>query len=296
MKHGGLLATQAAHGFRPAPACENLYFPGPTGSVFVTPHIATHVRLPFYGMIVISTEGPPIEIRQRTHTARHRAMAFCGKDAVFNATTGYVCVSVNPLHRDFRAFTLIPYPQVLPLDHSRFAAFEKLLTQARDGSLTHAGAIALFDGILAAARPALPAVAPLDERAQALMRMLWIDPRCSIAKLADHLGLSYHRTSHLFSEAVGLPVRKYQLWQKLYRAGGPLGDGVSFAEVAHAAGFVDSAHFSRSFQTAYGRSPSEMFRTRRIKVFAPEFFRDPIPTCLAEPAPHAAGPRRAAAR
>jgi len=286
MKHGGLQTKQLAREFRPAPACENLYFPGPTGSIFVTPRISTHVHLPFYGMIVISTDGPPIEIRQRTNTVRHRAMAMWGRDAVFNAASGYVCVSVNPLHRDFRAFTMIPYPQVVPLDRARFARFEGLMAQAKEGCLKHDGAIALFDGILDAARPALPTVAPLDERAQALMRMLWIDPRCSIGKLAGHLGLSYHRTSHLFSEAVGLPVRKYQLWQKLYRAGAPLGDGASLTEVARAAGFVDAAHFSRSFQTAYGRSPSEMFRTRRIKVFEPQFFREPIPTSLVEQSTH----------
>ena len=227
-------------------------------------------------MVVISTDGPAIEIKQGTHVARHRAMALWAKDAIFKADTGYVCVSVNPLHRDFRAFTMIPKPFVVPLDHTRFERFGELLLQAREGCLTHVGALALFEGILEITRPSLPAVAPLDGRAQELMRVLWRDPRCSIARLAEHFGLSYHRTSHLFSEAVGLPVRKYQLWQKLYRAGTPLGEGASLTEAAHAAGFVDSAHFSRTFQNAYGRSPREMFRTRRVRVFQLESFREPM--------------------
>jgi AraC-like DNA-binding protein len=63
------------------------------------------------------------------------------------------------------------------------------------------------------------------------------------------------------------------LWQKLYRAGAPLLAGASLTEAAHAAGFVDSAHYSRAFQTAYGRCPTDMFRIRRTVVFYDNAFR-----------------------
>jgi AraC-like DNA-binding protein len=78
--------------------------------------------------------------------------------------------------------------------------------------------------------------------------------------------LSYYRTSHFFTHAVGISLRSYQLWQKLYKSGPPLLEGASLTEAAHAAGFVDSAHYARAFQKAYGRAPSRMFRSRRVKV------------------------------
>jgi methylphosphotriester-DNA--protein-cysteine methyltransferase len=78
----------------------------------------------------------------------------------------------------------------------------------------------------------------------------------------------------LFTETVGVPIRTYQLWQKLYKAGASLMKGASLTEVAHTAGFVDSAHYSKAFQTAYGRCPTEMFKTRRIIVFFPNAFSE----------------------
>jgi AraC-like DNA-binding protein len=232
------------------------------------------MRMPFYGLVILATGKQPIEVRHGDYNAQHFAMAVWGKDMHFKSDTGYLCISANPLHRDFRAYAALPEPYVVALSRNTFEGFDPQIARAIEGSLNHADATALFDGVLALARPSLPPPPPLDDRAQSLMRQLWIDPKCSITKLAEHLGLSYHRTSHLFSEAVGLPVRKYQLWQKLYRAAGPLSAGASLTEAAHAAGFVDSAHFSRTFQTAYGRSPRELFRTRRIRVFAPETFNE----------------------
>jgi transcriptional regulator GlxA family with amidase domain len=69
-------------------------------------------------------------------------------------------------------------------------------------------------------------------------------------------------------------MRTYQLWQKLYKAGASLLKGASLTEVAHAAGFVDSAHYSKAFQTAYGRCPTEMFKVRQIIAFNLSAFRD----------------------
>jgi AraC-like DNA-binding protein len=142
------------------------------------------------------------------------------------------------------------------------------MNNALDGSLTHDEALELFEGVQTAVRPLLPAVPKLDERAQILVKELWANPRCSVNDLAQRLGLSYHRTSHFFTEAVGIPMRTYQLWQKLYKAGGPLLAGASLTDAAHAAGFVDSAHYSSAFQRAYGRAPSEMFRSRRVAIYS----------------------------
>jgi AraC family transcriptional regulator, arabinose operon regulatory protein len=255
---------------------EHLYYPAPTGSVFATPGQNVHVHLPFYGMVALSIDGTPIEVECGAHVVRHRAMAMWVKDAYFHTpNTRYVCVCVNPLHRDFRAFTQLSSPHMMPLDDAAYASFTPAMEKALTGNITYEETSKLFDGVMATTRALIPPPPPLDERAELFMRLLWADPRCSIAALAKHLNLSYHRTSHLFVEAVGLPVRTFQLWQKLYRSGAPLRAGASLTEAAHTAGFVDSAHFSRAFHTAFGRCPTEMFRTRSIRFFVPEAFDNP---------------------
>ena len=241
------------------------------------------MQLPFYGIIAISNDDRPIRAVVGKQRIEQEAFAVWAKDVHFDGPEqGYTTIGVNPLHRLFRAFTKVGAPHVLPLRYSHFTPLRSLMEQAQTGALTHEQSLRLFNGALDIARPSLPLVTALDERAQLLMQTLWDKPRCSLAELASVLHLSYHRASHVFVETVGIPVRTYQLWQKLYRASAPLQAGKSLTEAAHIAGFSDSAHYSRAFQTAYGRSPTSMFRTRRIEVFCMDEFREAaVPTpCL----------------
>jgi AraC-like DNA-binding protein len=260
---------------------ENLYYPSTTGHIFAAPKVhSAMMQLPFYGIISLSADGNPITLTAGGRTFECPAMAFCGRDLKFAAAgTRYVSIVVNPLHKNFRAFSRLEAPYVLPLDRGMFKPYEALLGNALDGSLTHEDALVLFDGVQTLVRPHLPAVPKLDDRAQVLVKELWTNPRCSVNDLAQRLGLSYHRTSHFFTEAVGIPMRTYQLWQKLYKAGGPLLAGASLTEAALAAGFVDSAHYSSAFQKAYGRAPSEMFRSRNVAIYSTN------PVCKARGAP-----------
>jgi AraC-like DNA-binding protein len=74
---------------------------------------------------------------------------------------------------------------------------------------------------------------------------------------------------HLFSEQVGIPVRKFILWQRLKYALLMLADGSAITKAAHAAGFTDSAHMNRTFNAMFGIGPSEIFKNSRfIQFFA----------------------------
>jgi AraC family transcriptional regulator len=74
----------------------------------------------------------------------------------------------------------------------------------------------------------------------------------SVAEAANIACLSESRFSHVFVEQVGLPFRTFLLWRRLVRAVEYLATGRSATEAAHAAGFADSAHFSRTFQRMFG--------------------------------------------
>lgn len=82
--------------------------------------------------------------------------------------------------------------------------------------------------------------------------------------LAGTVYLSPSRFMHLFSEQIGIPVRKYVLWQRLKQALLALADGRSITEAAHEAGFTDSPHMNRTFKAMFGITPSKIFKNSRF--------------------------------
>lgn len=255
---------------------ERVYYPCPTGFVFAATGLIQSMHLPFYGMIVFSVDDKPVRVRVDGVEFEERALALWAKDIRFEAAnTRFVAVAANPLHPSFRSFVRLPSPHSIFIDRDRFASLRELAVRAVDGcDFSDIDAMRLFESAHTIAHDALPSVAPLDARAQRLMSLLCMNPRSSLTELSMRLELSYHRTSHLFAEAVGVSIRTYQLWQKLHRAGLPMLQGASLTEVAHAAGFVDSAHFSKAFQTAFGRCPKEMFKMREVVVSYPDAFTE----------------------
>lgn len=109
----------------------------------------------------------------------------------------------------------------------------------------------------------------LDERiAQSIE---WIrssrDEGISVAEIAAGVELSESRFSHLFTENVRVPVRRYLLWLRLRDAMHLLAQGTSLTEVAHEAGFADSAHLTRTFRSLLGIAPSALIRECRVISF-----------------------------
>jgi AraC family transcriptional regulator len=84
----------------------------------------------------------------------------------------------------------------------------------------------------------------------------WVAPRLdatvSLSDAAKFVGLSPGRARHLFVQQTGLPFRTYLLWLRLMRAVEIYAGRASLTEAAHAAGFADSAHLSRTFRRMFG--------------------------------------------
>ena len=90
------------------------------------------------------------------------------------------------------------------------------------------------------------------------------DNLISAERVAAEINLSPSRFAHLFRAQVGLPVRRYLLWMRLRNAVRMLGEGASLTTAAHAAGFADSAHLTRTFRQMFGLAPSEIFQNSRF--------------------------------
>lgn len=105
----------------------------------------------------------------------------------------------------------------------------------------------------------------LDPRLQ--RALTWLDEH-----LADELGnravahaagVSESWLSHHFGDRVGVPIRRYVLWRRLRLAIEAALGGASLTDAAHAAGFSDSAHLTRTFRETFGVAPSFLFGDRQ---------------------------------
>ncbi|NOU30271.1 MAG: helix-turn-helix transcriptional regulator [Polyangiaceae bacterium] len=113
---------------------------------------------------------------------------------------------------------------------------------------------------LVAALPVLP-----DARVARAAQLLREGPQAALGALAERVALSLPRLSHLFASRLGVSPRRYRTWGGLRRAVDEMARGASLTEAAHAAGFADSAHFSRTFAGMFGVVPSAISRTTTIR-------------------------------
>lgn len=117
------------------------------------------------------------------------------------------------------------------------------------------------DAWLRALRGEVPRPRLLHPGMRRALRMIddRLDGPLRLADLAAIAGVSEGRLSHLFADEIGLGMRPYVLWRRLERAAHVLATGrTSLTEVAHAAGFADAAHLSRTFRRMFGIAPSEI--------------------------------------
>jgi AraC-like DNA-binding protein len=70
--------------------------------------------------------------------------------------------------------------------------------------------------------------------------------------------LSPSRFRHLFVEQTGMALRPYILWRRFLHVWELLMAGASLSSAAHAAGFADAAHLSRTSRSVFGIPPSAM--------------------------------------
>jgi AraC-like DNA-binding protein len=101
---------------------------------------------------------------------------------------------------------------------------------------------------------------PIDPRIVSTLHLLqekYLSQKLSIAEIARHACLSESRLIHLFTEQIGIPLRRYVLWMRLLTAMQMAAQGKqSLTEAAHNAGFSDSAHFARTYRSMFGLTPS----------------------------------------
>jgi AraC-like DNA-binding protein len=248
---------------------DNLYWLGSSGFIFTSPWVVTPKTVRHAAVVLLTASGDPVEVTVGNNVVRHDAVAIApltprGLRAM---DVGLISVHVFPPHPCFRAFQSVPAPGVLALDRGRLAELYPAIARAYEGRLTLREARQLFEGVVDATVRQLPQSGSRDCRVDRLHELLRENPACSLRELARELRLSYTGTSHHFSRVVGLPLRSYRLWLKYFTAADLRSKGGTLTKIAHAAGFTDSSHLSRTWQSSYGLSPSYSMDGKRVRTF-----------------------------
>jgi len=91
-----------------------------------------------------------------------------------------------------------------------------------------------------------------------------LDAPLTLDDVAEVAYLSPSRFRHVFVEQTGVGLRPYILWRRFLRVWELLTAGESLSTAAHAAGFADAAHLSRTSRSTFGFPPSAMQMARPL--------------------------------
>lgn len=106
-------------------------------------------------------------------------------------------------------------------------------------------------------------VAPKVESDERILRAIAyindnLSGKLTLNEVAGQAFLSPSRFRHLFVEQTGLQLRPYILWRRFLKVWELSMTGASMSEAAHAAGFADAAHLSRTSKKMFGFPPSQI--------------------------------------
>jgi len=104
--------------------------------------------------------------------------------------------------------------------------------------------------------------ARIDPRIAKILALIRAEPdrNHSQSELGEALGLSPSRVLHLFSQQIGVPYRRYRMWNRLWLAAERLHASDNMTIAALDSGFADATHFSHAFRDTFGVNPAPVFR------------------------------------
>lgn len=261
----------AAQTARSTPMKNHIYFLR-GGAIYTTTNApSTEAITRRSATIILTARRTPFDVHIGRRAKAHRAVAIkplVKHEVKSDKKQRFITIAVYPLHPDYRRFRLIDNSGLLSLPRTAFASLDAQLNAIYEGRLSREQASRLFEAIVATVMRHLPEVKPLDERIERLLDLIEKKPGFSLDRLANAAGLSYHRVSHLFAETMGLPLRSFLLWRKVYRSLAMFDarNRDKLADVAREAGFTDLAHLSRTFQQAFGAPPTYFLHSGDVKV------------------------------
>ncbi len=218
--------------------------------------------------IVVSREQPFV---LTTAGATCRVRAACvpaGEEHAFDATEAEIAlVLVDRHHARGPSLDAAVRATTIPQAEVTLANVAFPTPEPRD-ALRAAGA--WIDALLGAAPPPARISHAVRIAIRYLEDAIAAHQTPSLEDAAASAGLSPTRLTHRFSAEVGAPFRALVPWLRIARAVSeiakrdPRHGGRALTEAAHAAGFADLGHMSRTFRNAFGLPPAAFFGSASV--------------------------------
>ncbi|MEY4563268.1 MAG: hypothetical protein RLZZ618_2545 [Pseudomonadota bacterium] len=238
------------------------------GYMFSCPGIAPRETQRIAASLLIALTDQDFELEVAGQRTRHGMVAIRPQVAhrLHACEVPVMLFDLDPRHLEYRRFLGIANPGVQAFARERFAGFAEEMLAFHAGNLTSVESQRLFRRAVNLAVTPLPAPPDLDPRVQQAKTLLDREPTHSIDDVAQSVGLSRDRLSTLFSSELGITLRLYAQSMKINAAVTFHGKGMTLTEIAAAAGFADSAHFSKVWSQTYGSPPGNFFSSACVTV------------------------------
>jgi AraC family transcriptional regulator len=124
----------------------------------------------------------------------------------------------------------------------------------------HAAIVECARGVVQALTQRTEPSAASDERVIRAVKYVneHLSAPLTLKQVAGVAYLSPSRFRHLFAEQTGMGLRQYVLWRRFVSVWEHRMNGASLSTAAHAAGFADSAHLTRTSRRMFGMPPSSL--------------------------------------
>ncbi|MBL8018976.1 MAG: helix-turn-helix transcriptional regulator [Leptospirales bacterium] len=173
-----------------------------------------------------------------------------------------IALLIDPETTDFLGISSLVTPgEVKRLEIEPFQPLMQRMCDLYSGQLSNSAAWDLHLDMLGSVLPFARPRKRIDERIETIAKRIRTELPDSIRmrEIGADFSISEDRLIRLFKENLGIPLRRYLLWVRLLKATRLLKEGINLTEAAHAAGFSDSAHFTRTFKENFGFVPSLFF-------------------------------------
>lgn len=248
---------------------DNLYVFAPHCFFYTTPHQRPFQLQPHSATILLNPYGAPFEVvvGQRRYSTRAVAFGSLVRRQVIAPSSGLIALFVMPESRLFPRFVSLGPDRFQLLDRDALAAADDDFVAMYQGQAEAGQVMRAYQRITGLLGQHCAEEASLH-RARELMQLIAEHPGLSLEELAAAHRITYTWMSRLFSHSVGIPLRDYKNWLKRRKVWELLATDLSLTEIAHRAGFSDSAHLSRTYRRWFGMTPSESRRRKKVRFVA----------------------------
>lgn len=250
---------------------DNLYLFARHAFFYTTPVEQSAQLQPHSATVLVNAYDRPFDvvIDGQTHTTRGIAMGSLLRRQVFAPSTGMIALFIMPESRLFPRFLSLGPQRFMLLDRDALAPVNSALVALYEGHAEREDVLLAYRSLRAMlGEPEFPeGLDAAYHRARELMQLIAENPDLSLEELAAVHQMTYSWMSRLFSHSVGIPLRDYKNWLRRRTVWELLATDLSLTEIAHRAGFSDSAHLSRTYRRWFGMSPSESRKRKQVQFF-----------------------------